>query len=109
MIEARKVLAAAMSEDALLTAVLDLAKARDWLAYHVRNSKAGVIQGDPGFPDLVLVRDGRLVFTELKSETNRTTEAQRAWLARLLEVREVTTVIWRPSDWLSGAIERILA
>ena len=68
-----------MTEDQLLSAILDAAKLLGWRAFHVRNSKAGVIQGDPGFPDLVLVRKGDVIFVELKSQLGRMTDAQRAW------------------------------
>jgi len=66
-------LAQKMTEDELLAAILDAAKYLGWRAYHVRNSKAGIIQGDAGFPDLVLARKGRVLFVELKSEKGKLT------------------------------------
>ena len=67
--------------------VVDFAKraARPpWMRYHTRNSKGS----DPGFPDLVLLRPGRLVVAELKvhpfsQKRGRPTDAQAAWLAAL--------------------------
>lgn len=50
-------------------------------------------QGTSGFPDITLARDGRVIFAELKTQTGRTTEAQRAWLAA------VGGIVWRPEDW----------
>lgn len=69
---------------------------RPWLAIH----------SPRGFPDLTMVRDGRLVFAELKSDSGKTTEAQEEWLAELREVPGVTAVVWRPSDW--DDVERTL-
>jgi len=54
---------------------------------------------DPGFPDLVLVRAGRLVVVELKSESGRVTSAQLAWLSDLSSVPGLEIFLWRPSDW----------
>jgi hypothetical protein len=89
-----------MTEDELLTAILDAAKYLGWRAYHVRNSKAGIIQGDAGFPDLVLARKGEVRFVELKSATGRLTFDQAAWLNDLL-----ATII-RPAD-LDSFIEQL--
>ena len=98
-----------MTEDQLLSAVLDLAMRLRWHAYHVRNSRAGIVQGETGFPDLVLLRDGRLVFAELKSEGGGVTGPQAGWLARLSDALGPANVfVWRPADWLDGTIEREL-
>ena len=56
--DAKVALDAQMTEDELLTAIVRAAHLHGWLVYHIRNSKAGVVQGDPGFPDLVLARNG---------------------------------------------------
>jgi hypothetical protein len=76
---AREVFAETMTEDELLTAIIEAAHARGWLAYHVRNSKRGVMQGDPGFPDVVLAREHTVLFWELKSERGKQTKAQSDW------------------------------
>jgi hypothetical protein len=83
-----------MSENDLLTAILDAAKLLGWRRYHVRNSKAGIVQGDAGFPDLVLARKGRVIFAELKSERGKLTPAQLAWVDDL----DVAWQLIRPSD-----------
>lgn len=95
-----------MSEDDLLTAVLDLAKLGGWLVYHVRNSRAGVIQGSgEGFPDLVMVKGERIIFRELKRQSGHLTPAQDVWAQRLIAAGQDWDV-WRPSDWY--AIESTL-
>lgn len=52
-----------------------------------------------GFPDLTLVRDGALVFAELKRDTTRPTDDQIAWHAALEAVPGVEVYVWRPRDW----------
>ncbi len=98
-----------MSEDQLLTAVLHCARVGRWLAYHVRNSRAGITQGDVGFPDLIMVRPPRLIVAELKDGKARSkpTMMQAEWLERLKE-SGAEAYLWRPMDWLDGSIERTL-
>jgi hypothetical protein len=62
---------------------------------------------DAGFPDLVLAGHGRLIFAELKRERGVASAAQRKW-KRELEEAGVEVFLWRPSNWSSGEIERIL-
>lgn len=76
-----------------------------WLVHHTPRAKVRPgqhvtpTQGHLGFPDLVLVRSGRLVVAELKSKRGTTTEMQDVWLGRLADVAVVEAVVWRPSDW----------
>ena len=106
----RDVMAKAMSEDDLLTCCIDLARLLGWRVHHCRPamSRSGKwathIQGDPGFPDLVLAKEGRVLFVELKSQRGKTTDDQESWLFDLDEQAGV----WRPSDWLDGTIDDIL-
>ncbi len=79
---------AGMSEDELLSAVLDAARLLGWKRYHVRNSRLGVVQGDTGFPDLVLARAGTVRFVELKTETGKLRQDQDEW-GSALPSREV--------------------
>lgn len=73
-----------------------------WTYYHAPDNKPdrnGRIQNIvKGFPDLVLVKDGRLVFAELKKELGRVTPEQTEWLAQLAATG-AETYIWRPSQW----------
>jgi hypothetical protein len=82
--------------------VLDWARLNGWLAYHPHDSR----HSQAGFPDLTLVRDGRLVFVELKTAAGRVSGAQAEWLAAL-EGAGCEVHVWRPGDW--GEIERALA
>lgn len=110
---ARKVLDRAMTEAELQSAVVELAHVRGWLVMHTRAAYSRgkwstPIQGDPGFPDLVLARRGRVVFAELKSEKGTTSKDQEAWFIAL-SAGDEDVWEWRPSDWSSGLIARVLA
>lgn len=57
------------------------------------------IQGDKGFVDLILVRDGELLAVELKRKPNRIEAGQQAWLDALDAVPGVTAlVVWVPEQ-----------
>jgi hypothetical protein len=58
------------------------------------------MQGDVGFPDLVLARGGRVVFMELKSQRGVVSAAQRRWIDALQGSGHEAFVV-RPSDWPS--------
>jgi VRR-NUC domain len=96
------------SERQFERAVVEYAEFNSWLVYHTYDSR----RSKPGFPDLVLVRDDRLLFVELKSERGRLSDAQLDWMGRLERVEAipsscVTVFVWRPSDWVW--IESVLA
>ena len=101
----RRILDQQVSESQLQRDVLQLAARLGWLAYHVYDSrKSGP---DKGFPDLILAKAGRVpIAAELKMERGHLSMAQRQWLAALAGSFDV--YIWRPRDWSSGRIERVL-
>lgn len=95
-----------ISETELLANILELAELTGWYAHHDRpalmadGSYRTAIQGNEGFPDLVLAKDGRVLFWELKDDKGKPTPAQEIWLEML------NGEIMRPRDW--DRIERIL-
>lgn len=121
-----------ISEAELQSAIIELAQRSGWLVHHARPARKASgwstpIQGNRGFPDLVLAKNGCVLFAELKSERGRVSSEQRAWMAVLDGERDgallpdqrrvlrpihdggwVAIVVWRPSDWLSGEIEALL-
>ena len=113
--DAQRLIARAMPEATLLANVRELARLKGWRTYHTLRSKGS----EAGFPDLVMVRRGRLIFAELKTEAGDTTAAQRTWLDDLASscrlhdrsgvVLGSEVCVWRPSHWLSGEIEEALA
>lgn len=108
--------ALAMTEAQLQTGVQHLLTAFGWRWYHTHDSR----RSQAGFPDLCAVRarDGRLLFAELKAHRGRVRPEQRSWLDDLEAVVRGSwtdddrdfpeSVLWRPSDFLSGTIERVL-
>lgn len=96
------------SEDAFQRAILDLAKMSGWKAHHGRGDMRGHIEGDAGFPDLVLARGGHIIIAELKNAVRALTPAQHAWFKELggpfgglYDGRPSTLIVatWRPEDW----------
>lgn len=80
------------SEKHLLSQVRDLARICGWMTYHHPYS----LGADPGFPDLVLVRD-RVIFAELKGPRGRLSPQQEKWLDALKDAG-AEVYIWYPED-----------
>lgn len=95
----------------LTNLVVGRAKKLGWRVFRVRQGKAGWNLGS-GYPDLTLVRDGRLVFAELKREEKWLDPLQEEWYIDLsavaLKGNSVEVYVWRPSDWRLGHIEEVL-
>ncbi len=81
-----------MREADFLRQVRDLARILGWKVYHHPYS----LGADPGFPDLVLVRD-RVVFMELKGPKGKLSDQQREWLESLQAAGAEAYVFW-PDD-----------
>lgn len=104
-----------MSEADLQAAVIELAKRLGWRCAHFRAAQirpgryVTPVSGDgAGFPDLVMLRDGRIVAAELKTARGRVSAEQQLWLAEFRQVLGVAVHVWRPAHWLSGEIENTL-
>jgi len=74
--------------------VKDLAKMFGWKYYHTWRS----FHSPAGYPDCTMVREGRLVIAELKTETGQPTPEQYEWLVALTEVG-LEVYLFRPSDF----------
>lgn len=124
-LDPQTVIARAMTERQLLEHVQGLARLFGWRAYHTHRSD----RSPAGFPDLCLVRGGRIVFAELKTERGVVSPAQQEWLADLSGVGDrilsafvalgahefdgavypsVCALVWRPRELLSGIVEATL-
>lgn len=94
-----------MTEDEWQQRITDTASTYGWRWFHAPKNLPYVKGGKrkqavrSGFPDLVLVRDGRLIFAELKSRVGRATPEQIAWLRDLDDVPHVEAYLWKPQDW----------
>jgi hypothetical protein len=80
-------------------AVIALAKLKGWKVAHFRPALTSKgwrtpMQGDKGFPDLVLARKGEVKFAELKVRSNRITADQADWGIHIGD----TWHVWRPGD-----------
>ena len=99
-----------ISERELQSVVIETAQHYGWMVHHDRpamNARGDwrtAIAGHPGFPDLVLVRTGQVLFVELKTDRGRLSAMQEQWRIAFDGLLEV----WRPSDWLDGTVTRTL-
>ena len=108
---AKAQIARAMSEADFQANVIDAAMKLGWQVHAERPARTAkgwrtAIQGDSGFPDLVLCR-GRVLFRELKSERGVLSEAQIEWHERLLAAG-ADWAVWRPS-MMDGIVEELQA
>lgn len=108
------------SEAGFQAAVIGLARIYGWRIYHAPDNRPAGRTGRPqrtgtpegaGFPDLVLTRQDRLIFAELKTRTGRLGPGQQDWLTALGYIGDehapaVEVYLWRPDDWPD--IQRVL-
>lgn len=96
---AQQIFNEAESEKAFTQKIISTAKLMGWKVYHTWNS----MHSEPGFPDLVMVRNGHLIFAEIKRERGEKTRTQKEWLDDLAllgyDNPHVRTYLWRPSQW----------
>ena len=69
--------------------MLELAGYYGYLCYHTHDSRRSA----KGFPDLVLAKNGAVLFAELKTDIGVLSNDQIAWLLA------THGVIWRPKHW----------
>lgn len=120
MTPAQQILAREMSEADLLANVVARATQAGWRVAHINDGlyrlavkagRADALVGAVGFPDLVLAREGRVVFAELKSARGKIRPEQSAWLNELLPVLADAAhqvYIWRPAHLFDGTIDEAL-
>lgn len=94
-------------------AIREYAEGNGWLCEYRFRSAVKLSNGQyrgtgpAGFPDMTLVRNGRLVMAELKAERGTIRPEQQAWLTALAEVPGVSSYLWKPSD--SSTVMQVLA
>lgn len=93
-----------MTEAALQAHVIHAAKQLGWLCYHPWIS----VHSTSGFPDLLLLRDGRLIVAELKRDGHDPTPAQLEWLGAFLMVGGCEVYTWHPAEWHDDTIIEVL-
>jgi len=95
-----------LTEAQWMTQVIDYAHLRHWYVAHIGRAQTPngrwltPVQADgKGFPDLLMVRDTRMVVAELKAKRGYATSNQRTWLELLDHVTGVEAFLWRPNDF----------
>ena len=102
----RNIAAKSMAEKELQKNIRDLAKVMGWdFVYSIPDSRMATAKG---MPDLLMLKEKRLLFAELKTQSGKLRLEQRQVLYLLKIIEGVEVHVWRPSDWLDGTIERIL-
>ena len=75
--------------------IIVAARLEGWRVYHTFDSR----HSEPGFPDLTMTKDGRLVFAELKVAGGRLSAEQKVWGGALQACFGCEYYAWYPSDW----------
>lgn len=88
-----------MTERDLQDVVIQTAQLYGWMVTHFRPAKTDrgwrtPLEGDAGFPDLVLARGGEVLIVELKSQRGKVSPMQELWAVALGGHYR----LWRPSD-----------
>ena len=94
-----------MNETDLKSIVINLAKRAGWLIHHDlpamnrRGKWATHVEGNVGFPDLLLLspHHGQVMVIELKAEKGKTTISQDTWLDAF-SLAGIENHVVRPSD-----------
>jgi VRR-NUC domain-containing protein len=92
-------------ERAFQDSILEALAVYQWRAIHVRpcRTKTGwrtAVQGPgaTGWPDVLAVREERVLVAELKAMGGRLRSDQEEWLAALRRTA-VEVYVWTPGDW----------
>jgi Holliday junction resolvase len=83
-----------MPERELQELMRKTATLQGWHYFHVWNSR----HSPSGFPDVVAIRQERLIAAELKRAGQDPTPAQTRWLEAFRQVQVIETYVWRPRD-----------
>ena len=94
---------ALLTEKEMQANIVREAKALGWQVHSTWNA----MHSPAGYPDLTLVRDGKLLFFELKTAIGVVSEAQKEWLYGLAKVAGVGVMLVRP-DNLEAAYEMLV-
>lgn len=89
--------------------VIDLAHTLGWRVAHFRTSMnarghymTAVSADGKGFPDLCMVRRGRVIFAELKAPDGVLSDSQKEWISELethpADRPSHEAYVWRPKD-----------
>ena len=94
----------AVTESDLMESIMQYAELKGWAYMHAYDSRRvkcyhpDMPEAKGGFPDLMLIRDNRLLFVEVKAEWGRLTVRQERW-ADSIRKAQIECAIVRPSNW----------
>lgn len=83
-----------MTEKELRQSIVRAAREFGWRVYFTWSS----MHSPAGFPDLTMVRNSRLIFAELKTDSGKVTPDQEAWMTALRTSGRCEVYLWRPTD-----------
>ena len=85
-------------QDQIVREATDPVVGNGWLVFPDNDSR----RNNAGFPDLVLVKGGKIIFAALKRESKRAKlrDDQVVWIEELKRAssKNVMVAVWRPSD-----------
>ena len=89
-----------ISEAKFVDNIIDMARWYQCRVAHFRPARTEkgyrtAMQGDVGFPDLVIARDGWVILAECKARLGKATPGQKKWLTALGGYGR----LWHPHDW----------
>jgi hypothetical protein len=90
-----------MSEDQLISGLLEALSLGGWKAWHMRRSDRGLLMGAPGWPDITALPRvvGRpLLVIEAKTGRGVLTAEQARWIVQLHRAG-ITAVVIRPAGY----------
>lgn len=102
--EKAHLVAESMTEDQLQEHVSRLLRKYGLTAQHIHDSRRSWL---PGWPDLVILGNGKVLYRELKKEDGRVSREQ-AVVGRVIQRAGGDYAVWRPSDLLCGIVEKQL-
>lgn len=88
-------LAPGLTEHVFQTRVVELCRWHRLRVFHSGDSRRDLCAG---FPDLVIVGPGGVLFIELKTDRGRVRPEQTTWL-NALSAAGSQAAVWRPRDW----------
>lgn len=86
-------------------AIIQIARLYGWRVAHFRPAmtkdgwRTAVAADGKGYPDLTMVKPGRLIFAEIKSEKGKLSEDQANWIDAFKLVPGIEVYLWRPSQF----------
>ena len=83
------------NEKHFMLRVMNEGRRLGWRVTHTRVGNGS----DNGFPDVTMVKGGRLIFAELKFGKGKTMSVQDDWLSDLVMVSGAECYLWYPEDW----------